>query len=85
MSGMNLLVKRTYSLPGETVDWLEQEVGSGERSRVVAEAVQFWLEARRRERLRRDVIAGCREMAELYQATSEEFAPLEDEAERHLA
>lgn len=82
---MNLLVKRTYSLPGETVQWLEQEVGSGERSRVVAEAIQGWLETKQRERLRRDVIAGCREMAELYRATSEEFAPLEDEAERHLA
>jgi len=81
---MNVLAKRTYSLPAETINRLEREVGSGDRSRAVAEAIHAWLEVRHRERLRREVIAGCREMAETYRATSAEFAPLEDEAELHL-
>ena len=81
---MNTLAKRTYSLPAEMIDRLEREVDSGNRSRAVAEAIHAWLEARHRERLRREVIAGCREMAETYRTTAEEFAPLEEEAEQHL-
>ena len=77
-----LLKKRTYALPAETLEQFETSVATGKRSQIVNEALRAWLEARRREELRREVIAGCREMADVYQELEQEFHPLEEEVER---
>ena len=76
--------KRTYSLVRETVDDFEAEVPAGERSSVVSEALRDWLETRRRQALRRDVIEGCREMADVYQEIEKAYRPLEEEVHRAL-
>ena len=76
------LTKRTYSLPSETITGFEAEVQSGRRSGVVAELIRDWLERRRRDRLREDVVAGCREMGAEYLVVEQEYHPLEEEVER---
>jgi hypothetical protein len=83
------LTKRTYSLPSETINTFEAEVHRGRRSGVVAELIRDWLEERRRERLREEIVAGCREMGAEYLVVEQEYHPLEEEveraAERHTA
>jgi hypothetical protein len=76
------LTKRTYSLPSETITTFEAEVPSGRRSGVVAELVRDWLERRRRERLREEIVAGCRDMGSEYLVVEREYHPLEEEVER---
>lgn len=76
------LLKRTYALPADTLERFEGAVAAGERSRALAEAIDTWVEERRRRALRAAVIEGCREMAAEYAALSEEFRPLEEEADR---
>ena len=78
------LLKRTYALPTETVESFERSVASGQRSAVIATLLRDWLEAQRRERLRRDIIEGCREMADIYTEIEREYHPLEEEAHRAL-
>jgi len=78
------LPKRTYALPPQTLERFEHEVAPGRRSAVIAELLQAWLERKRRERLRCEVIAGCREMAGVYLAVEREYHPLEEEAHRAL-
>jgi len=78
------LVKRTYALPQETLEEFECAVSAGKRSAVVAELLREWVEAQRRERLRREVIEGCREMAEVYLEVEREYHPLEEEVHRAL-
>jgi hypothetical protein len=74
------LLKRTYSLPRETLENFENAVVSGERSAVVARLLRQWLDLRERERLRREVIEGCHDMAEVYLSLERDFHPLEEEA-----
>ena len=74
------LLKRTYSLPQPTLQDFEKAVAPGERSAVVARLLREWLDQRERERLRRDVIEGCRDMADVYLSIEQEFHPLEEEA-----
>ena len=76
--------KRTYSLPTQTLAEFEQEVGRGKRASVIADLLRNWLDQRRRERLRREIIEGCRDMAEVYLETEHEFHPLEEEVQRAL-
>lgn len=76
--------KRTFSLPADTLAEFEREVGRGRRASVIADLVRTWLEDRRRERLRREIIEGCREMADVYLETEREFHPLEEEVHRAL-
>ena len=78
------LLKRTYSLPASTIDEFEKHVPAGQRSNVLAELLHGWLEQRRRERLRQDVIAGCKEMADVYLEIEREYHPLEEEVQRAL-
>lgn len=78
------LLKRTYSLPQETVEQLERSVAAGRRSALVSRLVKEWLEEQRRAQLRADVIAGCKDMAELDVEIEREFHPLEEEVERVL-
>ena len=78
------LVKRTYSLPEQILRDFENAVAPGERSRMLAQMLQQWLEQRERERLRREVIEGCRDMAEVYLSIEREFHPLEEEVQHAL-
>jgi hypothetical protein len=78
------LPKRTYALPPQTLERFEQEVAPGRRSAVIAELLQAWLERGRRERLRCEVVAGCREMAGVYLEVEREYHALEEEAHRAL-
>jgi hypothetical protein len=78
------LLKRTYALPTEIVQPFEEAVDRGHRSALLASLLKNWLEGRRRESLRREVLAGCREMAEEYLAQEQAYHPLEEEVHRGL-
>ena len=78
------LQKRTYSLPLETVERFEKSVKPGKRSAVMSELMREWLDEQERERLRADIIEGCREMWDLDLEIEREFHPLEEEVERVL-
>jgi len=75
-------VKRTYAFPPEILDEFERTVGAGERSALLAQLVQEWLARSKREQLRRDIIAGCRDMAEVYRHVEREYHSLEAEVQR---
>ncbi len=77
-------VKRSYSLPADAAHEFEQEVRAGKRSAVVGELLRRYLEEQRRERLRRQIIEGCREMSDVSLELEREFHPLEEEVEREL-
>jgi hypothetical protein len=79
-----VLRKRTYSLPQLTLDEFEKAVPPGERSTMVARLMRQWLDQRERERLRREVIEGCHDMAEVYLSIEREFHPLEEEVQHAL-
>jgi metal-responsive CopG/Arc/MetJ family transcriptional regulator len=78
------MAKRTYVLPPEALEEFEKTVHSGERSAVIAQLLADWLAERRREQLRQDIIAGCREMANIYREIEGEYHPLEEEAHHAL-
>jgi hypothetical protein len=78
------LKKRTYALPGETLEVFEKEVEAGKRSALIGELLRNWLEQKKRERLRREIIEGCREMADIYLEVEREYHPLEEEVHRAL-
>lgn len=78
------LVKRTYVFPPSILDEFERTVGAGERSALLARLVQEWLETSKREQLRRDIIAGCRDMAEVYRDVEREYHSLEEEVQHAI-
>jgi hypothetical protein len=78
------LLKRTYAMPADILEPFEQQVAAGKRSAVITELLREWLDQQRREQLRREVIEGCRDMAEVYLEVEREFHPLEEEVQRAL-
>jgi metal-responsive CopG/Arc/MetJ family transcriptional regulator len=76
------LVKRTYSLPRELVTRFEKRIASGERSDFVAKLVAGWLDEQEREELRRQVIAGGTETADLYSEIDQDSHRISDEVWR---
>jgi len=78
------LLKRTYTLPPDILRQFEQTVAMGKRSSVITELLREWLDKQRQERLRREVIEGCREMADVYLEIEQEYHPLEEEMHRAL-
>jgi hypothetical protein len=74
--------KRTYALPAETIHQFEQAVASGQRSTTLALLIEDWLEKRRAEALRQNIIEGCHEMWDIYVDVEREFHPLEEEVAR---
>lgn len=78
------MIKRTYSLPRTITKAFEKEVESGNRSAMIAELIQNWLERQHRERLRQAIIEGCREMSDVYLEIESEYHPLEEEVHRAL-
>jgi len=77
-------IKRTYVLPPDLLAQFEEEVEPGRRSAVISELLRRWLDERRRQRLRAQVIAGCREMAEVMLEIEREFRLLDEEIDRAL-
>src|SRR5436853_1555393 len=78
-------LKRTYALPEETIIRFERKVGAGKRSAVLAELMEIWLGQTERQRLREEIIQGCREMADVYLEVEQEYHPLEEEVHRGLS
>ncbi len=76
------LLKRTYSLPRDTLSKFEETVVPGKRSAVVATLLTDWIVERQRAALRQDIIEGCEAMAETYLEMEKEFHPLEEEVHR---
>jgi hypothetical protein len=74
--------KRTYALPQATIEQFEQAVVSGQRSATLTHLIEDWLEKQRQDALERDVIEGCREMADVYLEIQREFDPLDTEVTR---
>ena len=74
--------KRTYALPLATVEKFEKTVPSGQRSAALAHLIEAWLEKQQEEALERDIIEGCREMADVYLEIQREFDPLDTEVTR---
>ncbi|MBI5707470.1 MAG: hypothetical protein HZC36_10840 [Armatimonadetes bacterium] len=79
---MDRQVKRTYSLPEQAVGTFESVVEPGKRSAVIGSLITEWLDRRQRDRLRYEIAAGCREMADIARETAREYLPLEEELER---
>src|SRR5262249_6808721 len=77
-----VLTKRTYVLPAKTLGSFEQLVPPGQRSATVALLLQEWLDRSRREKLRREIIEGCKNMADVYLEVEKEYHPLEEEVHR---
>jgi hypothetical protein len=77
-------LKRTYSLPVDTLKKFEQKVPGEQRNAVLAQLLRDWLERDRREELRRQIIEGCRDMADIYLEIEREYHPLEEEVQRAL-
>ena len=73
------LNKRTYALPEDTLAEFESAVPRGKRSAMVASLLREWLEERKREKIRRGIVEGCKEMAAVYLETEAEYHPLEEE------
>jgi len=76
------MVKRTYNLPPELISQWESQVEPGKRSALLAELIHEWLERRRRAAIRKDVIEGCRAMADISLELERDFHRLEEESER---
>ena len=78
------LMKRTYALPAETLAQFEQAVVTGKRSAVISDLLREWLDQQRRESLRREIIEGCRAMADVYLEIEQAYHPLEEEVQYAL-
>jgi len=81
MGASTKVVRRTYSVPEPLWKRFEQIVPKRDRSRVLSELVSKWIEEREKEQLRKEILEGCREMAEVYLEVEREFHPLEEEVE----
>ena len=76
------LLKRTYTLPAETLNEFEQTVAPGKRSSTIDAILRDWLADKRRAELRREIIEGCQAMADVYVEIEREYHPLEEEVQR---
>ena len=75
------LLKRTYTLPEEVLLPFEEAVGRGQRSSLLAALLKGWLDEQRRKRLRKEIVAGCKEMAGEYLELEKAYHSLEEEAD----
>ena len=64
-------------MPDEITDRLEATVPISSRSHALARKIDDLLERKRQESLRREIIAGCQEMADEYQAFAETYYSLD--------
>jgi hypothetical protein len=75
------LKKRTYALPPETLTEFEQNVAPGRRSAVIGGLLRDWLAQQQRQKLRQQVVEGCREMSGIYLESERTYHPLEEEVQ----
>lgn len=73
------LAKRTYSLPPEVISKFETRIPAGDRSSVLAQLIQNWVDDREREELRQQIVEGCKEMDDVYREVDREWASTSDE------
>lgn len=78
-------IKKTYSLPKFIVQKFENIAQKRERSNVISMLIEKWIEEKEKEKLRRQIISGCKEMSSVYLEIERENHPLEEEAERIFA
>jgi len=78
------VVKKTYSLPEFIVKKFEKMTSKRERSKIISQLLQQWIENQEKQRLREQIIEGCKEMASVYLEIEKEMHPLEEEVERLL-
>ena len=74
-------VRRTYTLPAETLAKFEKVVPAGKRGAAVNEAIDHWLEQQRLTQLRADIDEGLadKENEALYLEEERIWAPVSDE------
>ncbi len=77
-----MTLKRTYTLPADIVERFEAATAPGKRSATLATIMADWIARKHREELSREIVDGCREMAETYLAVEKEYHALEEEVER---
>jgi CopG family transcriptional regulator / antitoxin EndoAI len=79
--GGSLAVNRriNVTLPEETLGLLERVAKKGDRSRLIDEAVRFYVEEKGRSQLKRRVKEGALRRAKRDLRLTEEWFPLEDE------
>jgi len=75
-------MKKTYSLPKFLVQKFESITQKRERSNVISRLIERWIEEKEKEKLRKQIISGCKEMASVYLEIEREYHPLEEEVER---
>jgi CopG family transcriptional regulator/antitoxin EndoAI len=79
--GTNLMHRRlNITLPEETVRLIDRSMTSGNRSRLIDQAVREFLSRKQRVSLRKQLLEGARRRAKRDLALSEEWMSLEEEA-----
>lgn len=75
------LIKRTYTLPAETLAKFEEAVPAGKRGAAVNQAIDHWLEEKRVAQIRASIDASFddEENRKLYEQMEREGAPAADE------
>lgn len=68
------------TLPRETVELLDRVAPKGDRSRLIAEAVNFFVQAKGRARLRKQLSEGAIRRADRDREIAEEWFALDEEA-----
>ena len=76
---MSVKVKRTYAIPENVIKDFEDSIPVGKRSAVIVEIMSEWIENRKRNALRVNIITGCREMADVQLELEHECHSLEEE------
>ncbi|HLX61842.1 MAG TPA: hypothetical protein VKX17_11215 [Planctomycetota bacterium] len=78
------LIERSFTLPEETVNALEEKVDRQRQGELLAELIQNWLNEQPKSSLRDEVIAGCIDMADVSIELERDFNPLEEEVHRGI-
>lgn len=73
------LAKRTYKISDETIQRFESLVPAGQRSQTVERLLRESIDEIHREALRRDIIEGLADMAEVYEETMRDWEPIDRE------
>jgi metal-responsive CopG/Arc/MetJ family transcriptional regulator len=71
------LQKRTYSIDMHVLSGFERSVVSGNRSVVITDLLRKYLADEERARIRRELIAGAKQVNELYREESEAWSRIE--------
>jgi CopG family transcriptional regulator/antitoxin EndoAI len=67
------------SLPEETLQLLDRVAPKGDRSRLIDQAIRFYIDAKGRAKLKKQVKEGALRRAERDLSLAEEWFPLEEE------